>query len=62
MYSPILKEDIVKTLYRIKRVWKKPITKIANDFIEKSLNAVDKNEVCKICIREKNNDCGDCLL
>ncbi len=62
MYSPDLKQNIVKTLYRIKRVWKKPITKIANDFIEKSLKLVDKNEVCKICIAEKNNDCGDCLL
>ncbi len=62
MYSPTLNEKMVKTLYRLKRIYKKPITRIAEELIEKSLHLVDKESVCKVCIGEKNNDCNGCYL
>ncbi len=62
MYSPKLPEDLVKTLYRIARFYKKPITKITNELIEKSINSVNTEPVCKSCIDEGNNDCALCSL
>ncbi len=62
MYSPLLNENLVRTIYRIKRVWKKPMTEIAESLIQQSLKAVDKNAVCEICIGEKNNECENCYL
>ena len=62
MYSPVLNEDLVKTIYRLKRVWKKPMTEIADSLIKQSLRVVDKNAVCEVCIGEKNNQCDECCL
>jgi len=62
LYSPLLSEKLVKTIYRLKRVYKKPMTEIAESLIQQSLNAVDKDDVCAICIGEKNNQCGECCL
>jgi hypothetical protein len=62
MYSPVLSEEIVKTLYRLKRVYRKPMTKIAEELIGDGLKAVDTNLICRVCIGERNNDCNDCCL
>jgi len=62
MYSPILSEGLVRTLYRLKRVWKKPMTEIAKLLIQQSLKTVDKQLICQVCISEENNDCNNCYL
>ena len=62
MYSPILSEKAVKTLYRAKRFYKKPITEIAEKIIEESVHMFDKEQICRVCISEKNNDCSSCYL
>ena len=62
MYSPLLSEKASRTIYRLKRVWKKPMTEIAESLIQQSLKAVDKEVICKACIGEKNNDCESCYL
>ncbi len=45
-YSQTLNEEIVKTLYRLKRIYRKPMTRIAEELIEKSLLLIDKVSVC----------------
>ena len=62
MYSPILSEKTVKTLYRLKRSCRKPMTEIAENLIQKALCTIDKEFVCKVCIGERNNDCEGCYL
>lgn len=62
MYSPALSEKVTRTIYRLKKVWKKPMTEIAEDLIKKSLCAVDREFVCSVCISERNNDCESCYL
>jgi hypothetical protein len=62
MYSPVLNEELVKTLYRLKRIYRKPITKIAEELIQKSLQTVDKESACQVCADEGNNDCNGCYL
>jgi len=62
MYSPILNEKLVRTLYRVKRSYKRPMTEIAEEMIQKALYSVNKELVCKACVNEKNNDCTDCYL
>ena len=62
MYSPILSEKVVMTLYRLKRSCNRPITRIAEELIVKSLNGVEKAPVCETCIKEKNEECENCYL
>lgn len=62
LYSPVLSEKATRTIYRLKRVWKKPMTEIAEELIQKSLFAVEKEFVCSVCIGERNNDCESCYL
>ena len=62
MYSPSLSEKTTRMIYRLKRVWKKPMTEIAESLIQQSLKAVDKESVCRVCIGEKNNECENCCL
>ena len=62
MYTPVLSEKAVKTLYRLKRFYQKPITEIADDLIRKSMHTFDKEQICRVCISESNNDCGNCYL
>jgi hypothetical protein len=62
VYSPSLSENIVRTIYRLKQAWKKPMTEIAESLIQQSLKAVDKTVVCEACIAEKNNQCEECYL
>jgi len=62
MYSPALSEKATRTIYRLKRVWKKPMTEIADELIKKSLYTVEKEFVCRVCVRERNDDCENCYL
>ena len=62
MYSPVLSEKAVKTLYRLKQSYRKPMTEIAENLIQKSLCTIDKGFVCRVCIGERNNDCEGCYL
>ena len=62
MYSPVLSESLIRTMYRLKRVWKQPMTEIAEGLIQKSLGALDKEMICRVCISEGNNDCESCCL
>ncbi len=62
VYSPALSEKATKTIYRLKKALKKPMTEIAESLIQQSLRAVDKEVVCEVCIGEKNNQCGECCL
>lgn len=62
MYSPILSEKVVMTLYRLKRSCNLPITRIAEELIVKSLNSVEKDLVCRVCVSENNNDCCNCYF
>ena len=62
MYTPALSEKTVKTLYRMKRFYKKPITEIAEEMIKKSMHTFDKEQICRVCVSESNNDCGNCSL
>ena len=62
MYSPSLSEKATRTIYRLKKVYKKPMTEIAESLIQQSLKAVDKAVVCEACIAEKNNDCEFCYF
>ena len=62
MYSPVLNEKTTRTIYRLKKAWKKPMTEITESLIQQSLKAVDKSVVCETCIGEKNNNCDECYL
>lgn len=62
MYSPSLSEKAVRTIFRIKKALKKPMTEIADNLIQQSLRAVDKEVICEICIGDKNNQCEECYL
>ena len=62
MYSPRLNESLVRTIYRLKRVYRKPMTEITEDLIKKSLCTVEKEFVCRVCVGERNNECGCCCL
>ena len=62
LYSPVLNEKLVRTIYRLKRVYKKPMTEVTASLIQQSLKALDKKIICKVCIGEQNNDCEQCCL
>lgn len=62
MYTPSLNPQLIRALYRIKRFYKKPITKLANELIEKSLHTVNKAGVCSTCIRDNIQECEVCVL
>ena len=44
MYSPKIKENLVRDLYQLKLETGKPITKIANSILEKGIDQM-KNQV-----------------
>lgn len=62
LYSPALSEKATRTIYRLKKFYKKPMTEIAESLIQQSLKTVKKEVVCGICIAEKNNECEGCYL
>ena len=62
MYSPVLSESMVKTLYRLKQMQGKPMTVVVDNLLLRSIASVDKKPVCEMCVRENNNDCGNCYF
>ena len=62
LYSPVLSDRAIKSIFRMKRVLKKPMTEIADNLIQKSLKTLDKDVICEVCISEKNNQCEECYL
>lgn len=62
MYSPALRETMVKTLYRLKKTQGRPMTVVVDNLLLRSIACVDKQPVCEMCMRENNNDCGNCYF
>jgi tRNA(Ile2) C34 agmatinyltransferase TiaS len=62
MYSPVLSETMVKTLYRLKQAQGKPMTVVVEKLLLRSIASVDKKPVCEICVKENNNDCRSCYF
>lgn len=62
MYSPVLRETMVKTLYRLKQTQGRPMTVVVDNLLLRSIACVDKKSVCEVCVRENNNDCGNCYF
>lgn len=62
MYSPVLRETMVKTLYRLKQTQRRPMTVVVDNLLLRSIACVDKQPVCEMCVRENNNDCGNCYF
>ena len=62
MYSPMLSESMVKTLYRLKQTQGRPMTVVVDNLLLRSIACVDKKPVCEICVRENNNDCRNCYF
>jgi RecB family exonuclease len=62
VYSPVLSEKATRTIYRLKKAYKKPMTEIAESLIQQSLKAVEKEVICEVCIADKNNECNECYL
>ncbi len=62
MYQPVLKDNLIRTIYRVKRAYGEPMTRVAENLMQQGLSAVDKENVCKVCISEGNNDCEECYF
>ena len=62
MYSPVLSETMIKTLYRLKQVQGKPMTVVVEKLLMRSIASIDKGPVCEKCTNENNNDCRNCYF
>ena len=62
MYSPMLSETMVKTLYRLKSSQDRPMTVVVEKLILRSIASIDKRPVCEKCTSENNNDCRNCYF
>jgi hypothetical protein len=63
MYQPTIEDIVVRTMYRIKRAYQKPMTRVLEDLLSTGLRATDTVKVCSVCQREGNNtDCSNCYF
>ena len=62
MYSPVLSEPMIKTLYRLKQAQGRPMTVVVEKLLMRSIASVDKEPVCEKCTSENNNDCRNCYF
>ncbi len=62
MYSPVLSEPMIKTLYRLKQAQGRPMTVVVEKLLLRSMASVDKKPVCEVCVKENNNDCKGCYF
>ena len=62
MYSPVLSETMVKTLYRLKCSQDRPMTVVVEKLLMRSIASIDKRPVCEKCTSENNNDCRNCYF
>lgn len=62
MYSPVLSEPMIKTLYRLKQAQGRPMTVVVEKLLMRSIASIDKGPVCEKCTSENNNDCRNCYF
>lgn len=62
MYSPVLSETMIKTLYRLKQAQGKPMTVTVEKLLLRSIASIDKGPICEKCSSENNNDCRNCYF
>ena len=62
MYSPVLSESMVKTLYRLKQMQGRPMTVVVEKLLMLSIASIDKGPVCDKCTSENNDDCRNCYF
>ena len=62
MYQPIMNEQTICTLYRMKQAYKKPMTKILLELVSTAIKTVERKKVCLRCRQQGNDDCQVCLL
>ncbi len=62
MYSPILSETMIKTLYRLKQAQGRPMTVVVEKLLLRSIASMDKDPICEKCSSENNNDCRNCYF
>ena len=63
MYQPAMKENSVRTIYRIKRAYRKPMTDVLEELLSAGLKSTDRRRICSVCQSEGNNaDCSGCQL
>ncbi len=62
MYSPVLSETMIKTLYRLKQAQGKPMTVTVEKLLLRSIASIDKEPICEKCSSENNNDCKSCYF
>ncbi len=62
MYSPVLSETMIKTLYRLKQTQRRPMIVVVEKLLLRSMASLDKQPVCEKCTSESNNDCRNCYF
>ena len=62
MYSPVLSETMVKTLYRLKCSQDRPMTVVVDNLLLNSIASIEKGPVCEKCTSANNNDCRNCYF
>ncbi|MCK5612331.1 hypothetical protein KAR91_61230 [Candidatus Pacearchaeota archaeon] len=62
MYQPRIEEETIRSLYRMKQAYKKPMTKILQELVSTAVKTVSREDVCEKCKQQKNDECSECLL
>jgi len=63
MYQPELTERVIRSLYRMKRAYHMPMTKILEELVTIGFDFSNGKEVCAACEKEGNNTaCGECYF
>ena len=63
MYQPAMKEEAVRSLYRMKRAFSEPMTIILDGLLSKGFALSDREKVCLVCRQEGNDaECGGCYF
>ena len=62
MYSPVLSDSMIKTLYRLKQAQGRPMTVVVEKLLMRSIASIDKGPVCEKCTNENNNECRSCYF
>jgi len=63
MYQPAMKEEAVRSLYRMKKAFGKPMTSILDDVLSKGFALSDRDKICSVCKQESNDtECRSCCF
>ena len=62
MYQPRIEEETIRSLYRMKQAYKKPMTRILQELVATAVKTVEREEVCLRCRQQGNDECRECLL